>query len=120
MTEQDKGPAEPAEPAPDQPREPDRTPATPAPARSRPDPLRGSRTSAMWVAVGVLVLVLILLTVFILQNTQDVQVSFLGWEGEAPLAAVLLIAATSGLLLAVIAGTLRIWQLRRRVRREEH
>ncbi len=117
MTEQDKGPAEPAEPAPDQPREPDRTPA---PARSRPDPLRGSRTSAIWVAVAVLVLVLILLTVFILQNTQDVQVSFLGWEGEAPLAAVLLIAATGGLLLAVIAGTLRIWQLRRRVRREEH
>ncbi len=117
MTEQDKGPAEPAEPAPDQPRERDRTPA---PARSRQDPLRGSRTSAIWLAVGALVLVLILLTVFILQNTQDVEVSFLGWEGEAPLAAVLLIAATSGLLLAVIAGTLRIWQLRRRVRREEH
>jgi uncharacterized integral membrane protein len=30
----------------------------------------------------------------------------------------LLIASVAGLLLAAIAGTLRIWQLRRRVRRD--
>lgn len=114
MTEQDRptsptGPSG-AESAPEPKREP--------PTERRSDPLRGSRTSATWVAVGVLVFVMILLTIFIVQNTQDVQVSFLGWEGEAPLAASLLIATTCGLVLAVTAGTLRIVQLRRRVRRD--
>lgn len=83
----------------------------------RDDPLRGSRTGAMWAAVAALALLLIMLTVFIVQNTDEARVSFFGWEGTAPMAAVLLIAATSGMLLVLIAGTLRIWQLRRRVRR---
>ena len=81
------------------------------------DPLRGSRTAAIWAAVAALALLLIMLTVFILQNTEEARVSFFAWEGTAPMAAVLLIAATSGMLLVLIAGTLRIWQLRRRVRR---
>jgi uncharacterized integral membrane protein len=83
-----------------------------------PDPLRGSRTSTTWVAVIVLVLLLVLLLIFIGQNTQDVSVTFLGWSGQAPLAVALLIAATSGMVVAVIAGALRILQLRRRIRRE--
>lgn len=89
-------------------------PTTPA---GGTDPLRGSRTSATWVAFTGLVVVLILLVVFIGQNTQDVRVSFFGWSGRAPLAVALLIAATSGMVVAVIAGALRILQLRRRVRR---
>ena len=63
-------------------------------------------------------LLLLLLVIFIGQNTQDVQVAFFGWSGQAPLAVALLIAATSGMIVAVIAGALRILQLRRRVRRE--
>jgi uncharacterized integral membrane protein len=81
------------------------------------DPLRGSRTSGIWVAVVALVVLLVLLAVFILQNTESVRISFLGWEGDAPLAAALLIATAIGLLIAVAAGSLRILQLRRRVRR---
>ena len=84
-----------------------------------PDPLRGSRTSGFWSAVVVLVIVLILLAVFVLQNTQQVEVSFFGWTGSAPLAAALLIATAAGLLIAVSAGALRILQLRRRVRRAQ-
>jgi uncharacterized integral membrane protein len=82
------------------------------------DPLRGSRTSGIWAAVIGLGLVLLLLVVFIAQNTQTVNVTFLGWEGTAPLSVTLLIAAVAGLFLAVAAGTLRILQLRRRVRRD--
>jgi uncharacterized integral membrane protein len=67
------------------------------------------------VALGV---VLVLLIIFIAQNTRSTTVSFLGWEGRTPLAVALLIAAVAGLFLAAVAGTLRIWQLRRRVRRE--
>jgi uncharacterized integral membrane protein len=82
------------------------------------DPLRGSRTSATWVAVSALVLLLVLLLTFIVQNTQEVRVAFLGWSGRAPLAVALLIAATGGMIVAVTAGALRILQLRRRIRRE--
>jgi uncharacterized integral membrane protein len=87
--------------------------------RGGKDPLRGSRTSGIWVAVVALVILLVLLAVFILQNTQPVEVTFFGWTGEAPLAATLLIATAAGLLIAVAAGSLRILQLRHRVRREQ-
>ena len=83
------------------------------------DPLRGSRASGLWSAVVALVVLLILLSVFILQNTRSVEIAYFGWEGETPLAAALLIAVAAGLLIAVIAGSLRILQLRRRVRREQ-
>jgi uncharacterized integral membrane protein len=65
-----------------------------------------------------LVVLLVLLAIFVLQNTQKVEISFLGWNGSAPLAAALLIATAAGLVLAVAAGTLRILQLRRRVKRD--
>jgi len=82
------------------------------------DPLRGSRTSGTWIAVIVLSLLLLLLAVFILQNTQRVEVAFFGWNGQAPLAATLLIAAAGGALVVASAGVLRILQLRRRVKRQ--
>jgi uncharacterized integral membrane protein len=86
--------------------------------RDRTDPLRSSATARAWVAVVALGVVLVLLIVFIAQNTDSVTVSFLGWRGRTPLAVALLIATAAGLFLAAVAGTLRIWQLRRRVRRE--
>jgi uncharacterized integral membrane protein len=82
------------------------------------DPLRRSRTSVVWISVVALGILLVLLVVLILQNTQRVQVSFLGWEGHPPLAAALLVAAAGGILVTAIAGSLRILQLRRRFKRE--
>ncbi|MGZ4446243.1 MAG: LapA family protein [Nocardioides sp.] len=99
------------------------TDRTPGPTPDEPtsvDPrqaLRGSRTSGLWAAVIGLLVVLVLLIVFIVQNTQSVQVSYFGWDGQVALSVALLIATASGLLIAGTAGTLRIWQLRRRVRR---
>ncbi len=78
-----------------------------------------TRTSGIWAAVVALVVLLVLLAVFVLQNVQEVEVSYFGWEGRAPLASALLIATASGALIAVVAGTLRIMQLRRRVRRAQ-
>jgi uncharacterized integral membrane protein len=82
------------------------------------DPLRGSRTSGLWTGLVLISVLLILLIIFIAQNTDPVAIAFLGWEGEASLAVALLAATVAGLLLAVIAGSLRILQLRRRVKRE--
>jgi uncharacterized integral membrane protein len=93
-------------------------PPEPPERRGSGDPLRGSRTSGVWVAVVALVALLVLLAVFVLQNTSPVRVTYFGWEVEAPLAAALLIATAVGGLIVVAAGSLRILQLRRRVRRE--
>ncbi len=83
------------------------------------DPLRHSRTSGAWVAAVGLGLLLVLLVIFIAQNTQTVEVQFLGFEGTTPLAVALLIAAAGGILLTALAGSMRILQLRRRVRRDK-
>ncbi len=82
------------------------------------DPLRGSRTSGFWAATVGLGVVLVLLIVFIAQNTRTTTVSFLAWDGEVSVSVALLIAAVAGLFLAGLAGMLRILQLRRRVRRD--
>lgn len=104
---------EPAGGAPDAPE-----PSTPAAPGRDADPLRGSRTSGVWVATVGLGLLLVLLVVFIAQNTDTTTVRFLALEGEAPVAVALLIATAAGILLTASAGTLRILQLRRRTRKD--
>ena len=86
-------------------------------SRAPEDPLRGSRTSGLWIGVAVVAVLLVLLIIFIAQNTQEVQVAFLGWDGQTPLAVAILAAVVTGLVIAAIAGSLRILQLRRRVKR---
>lgn len=92
--------------------------STPGPdAQGESDPLRRSRTSGAWVGVLLLAALITILIVFVAQNTQTVEVSFLGWDGETPLAVALMIAAVTGMVLVGIAGGLRLFQIRRRVRR---
>ncbi len=88
-------------------------------AKRDADPLRGSRTSGVWLAVVTGGIILVLLIIFIAQNTEPATIEFLGWEGETPLAVALLIGTVAGLFLAALAGSLRILQLRRRVRRDK-
>ena len=86
-------------------------------AATAQDPLRGSRTSGVWVAMVASAVLLLLLVVFIAQNTRDVRLSFLWWSGTTTLSVALLLAAAIGILLTAVVGTLRILQLRRRVHR---
>jgi uncharacterized integral membrane protein len=72
-----------------------------------------TRISASWTAVVVAVFLLIALIIFIAQNTQSSSINFLGVHGRAPTAVVLLIAATTGAVVVIIAGVARILQLRR-------
>jgi uncharacterized integral membrane protein len=83
---------------------------------SERDGLR-TRTSAVWTAVVVLVASLVLVLIFILQNLQDVSVSFLGFDGQLPLGVALLLSATLGGVIVVAAGAARVVQLRRTRRR---
>jgi uncharacterized integral membrane protein len=92
-------------------------PVDPPAPRDNPNPLRPSRTSRFWIALVVLIVVLLLLVVFVAQNTRRVQLSFLGWDWHPPLAVALLIAVVGGLAISATVGTLRLWQVHRRVRR---
>ncbi|MGF0118350.1 LapA family protein [Promicromonospora sp. Marseille-Q5078] len=74
-----------------------------------------SRAGAAWVGICVAALVLVALIVFMLQNTQLVLVSFLGMQGTVPLAVALLIAGVGVGLIALVVGSIRIAQLRRRL-----
>ena len=62
-------------------------------------------------------IVLILLLVFIIENTESVKISYFGTGFHLPLGVALLLAAIGGALAAGIVGTARIVQLRRRIRR---
>jgi uncharacterized integral membrane protein len=66
----------------------------------------------LWVATVAFALVLLLLLIFILQNGQRAEVSFLGAQGHLPMGVALLLAAVFGVLLVALPGTARIAQLR--------
>jgi uncharacterized integral membrane protein len=69
------------------------------------------------VATGVALLLLILLIIFILQNSTKVEVHFLGMSGTIPLGMALLIAAVGGGVVVAITGVARVTQLRMNARR---
>ncbi|MEN1974656.1 LapA family protein [Cellulomonas sp. P4] len=98
----------------DLPTTPVRDAVRPVPAVGRP-PGR-TRTGSAWVGVCVGALVLVALVVFMLQNTSPVEVSFLAMTGTAPLALVMLVAGLGVGVVALVIGSLRIGQLRRRIR----
>jgi uncharacterized integral membrane protein len=71
-----------------------------------------SRMGGLWVTLVVAAFVLLVLLIFILQNGQEAQVSFLGAHGSLPMGVALLLAAVFGVLLVALPGTVRILQLR--------
>jgi lipopolysaccharide assembly protein A len=89
----------------------------PAPAQVNEtgDPLPGerrTRLSGAWTAIVVGLLALVVILVFILQNQQSVEVSFLMFQGHLPLAIALLFALILGAIIIFAFGAARILQLR--------
>ncbi len=83
---------------------------------------RRTRLSGAWTALLIGILALVALLVFILQNLQSVELSFLAFHGRLPLAVALLFAVILGAVIVVAFGGARIRQLRmvaRRARRRE-
>jgi uncharacterized integral membrane protein len=76
-----------------------------------------TRTSAMWFGVWAGVVGVILLIIFVAQNTASVEVNFLWMSGSISLALALLIAGVAGAAVAMGVAAARIIQLRRLVRR---
>jgi len=99
------------------------TPAAPAPTPSTTAPglpqhkLRRTRVSGLWTALACFAVVLLLLLIFILQNSKTVDISYFGAHGHLPLGVALLLAAVCGVLLVILPGAARIIQLRSTARR---
>jgi uncharacterized integral membrane protein len=81
---------------------------------------RRTRLSGAWTAIVVGILTLVVILVFILQNLQSVELSFLTFHGRLPLAIALLFAAILGAVLVMAFGGARIRQLRMVARRARH
>ncbi len=92
--------------------------ATSAPESSTaPGRARFTRASAAWMATGVALLLLILLIIFMAQNTTKIEIHFLGLDGSISLGLALLIAAVGGGVLVAITGVTRVTQLRLNARK---
>jgi len=107
------------------------TPAQPVSADSAPVPSAGepqqlqakpprTRTSTAFSGFVAGAVVLILLLVFILENTESVKISYFGASGHIALGVALLFAAVGGALLVGILGAARIAQVRRHAKRQAH
>jgi len=91
--------------------------APPPPPAAQPDrePYPGeqnTRLSGAWTAVVIGLLALVLILIFILQNLQSVELSFLVFHGHLPLAVALLFAVILGATIVLAFGGARIMQLR--------
>jgi uncharacterized integral membrane protein len=101
-------------PAPAEPSAVTPTPPTPSMPESA---VKFTRAAALWSALIAGFVILILLLVFIMQNTDSATVHFFGWDWNLPVGVALLLAAVCGGLLTVAAGSARIIQLRRAAKR---
>jgi uncharacterized integral membrane protein len=87
----------------------------PVPEKDTDEPLPGerrTRLSGAWTAIVIGLIALVVILVFILQNQQSVEVTFLMFQGHLPLAVALLFALILGAVIVFAFGAARIFQLR--------
>jgi uncharacterized integral membrane protein len=89
-------------------------PAPTADAHPHKDPAMGfTRAGALWTSLIFGFLILIVLLMFIAQNTAPTDLQFLHLHASLPLGVAILLAAVVGGLFTVLVGSARILQLRR-------
>ena len=87
--------------------------AAPTPASKPESAVKFTRAAALWSALAAGFVILIILLVFIMQNTDSISIDFFGWQWNLPLGVAILLAAVCGGLLTFAVGVARIVQLRR-------
>jgi uncharacterized integral membrane protein len=83
------------------------------------EPIRSTRTSRALIRLLPALVVLTVILVFVFQNPKDVKVSLFTFSGTLPLSVALLGAVILGALMALALGSIRIFQLRKQVRRKK-
>ena len=76
-----------------------------------------TRISTAWTLAAAGAFLLLLMTVFIFQNSDEVPVQFLMFEGSVPLGAALLLASVIGAMSVALLGAGRLLQMRLAARR---
>ena len=72
-----------------------------------------TRAAALWSSLILGFLILIVLLIFITQNTASTQFTFLTWHWDLPLGVAILLAAVGGGLITALVSAARMFQLRR-------
>lgn len=72
-----------------------------------------TRAGALWVSLILGFLILIVLLIFITQNTTSTPFTFLTWHWTLPLGVAILLAAVCGGLITALVSAARMFQLRR-------
>lgn len=80
---------------------------------SEPSSRSFTRLAAAWWALVVGLVILIILLIFVAQNTESITVHFLGFHWNLPVGVGYLLAAVAGATTTVLVGAARIIQLRR-------
>lgn len=96
---------------------PEPGPAQTAPGFDQKGKVSGGRVSGVWIALIATAIFLILLIIFIAQNSHRTTIHFLGWDGRFSIGLAILLSAVIGMLLVALPGSIRILQLRRALRK---
>ncbi|MGN6335120.1 LapA family protein [Mycobacterium sp.] len=107
-----QSPASPGQPPPKP------TPAATTGAAKKEPAIGFTRAGALWSSLIAGFVILILLLIFITQNTEETTFKFLGWHWHQSTGVAILLAAVVGGLITVAVGTARILQLRRAAKRQ--
>lgn len=117
-TEPDKDSTGPTDtPRSDGPRTAGTTPPKPSAGLTSKGRVRGTRASGLWIGLITAAVLAIVFLIFILQNSEAVEIKFLGFEGQISLAVALLLSAVIGMLIVAVPGVVRIGQLRHALRK---
>ena len=91
---------------------PDTSPVpTPNPVAPPPHRLPRSRAGGLWVALVAFAVVLLMIMIFILRNSQRSDVYFMGTHRHLPMGVALLLSAIFGVLLVALPTGVRVLQL---------
>lgn len=83
------------------------------PAEAHVQEVGFTRAAALWTALILGFLILIVLLIFITQNTASTPFTFLTWHWSLPLGVAILLAAVGGGLITAGVSAARMFQLRR-------
>ncbi|WP_081631584.1 lipopolysaccharide assembly LapA domain-containing protein [Nocardia sp. 348MFTsu5.1] len=83
------------------------------------DDVKHTRINALWVGLIAGAIITLLLLIFIVQNVESQSIHLLFWTVELPLGVSLLIAAILGAVITGIVGSLRMYQVRRAVKKAQ-
>ena len=80
---------------------------------------RQTLAGRVWVFLAVAAILLVLVIIFIAENTKSITISFLGAHGHISEALALLLAVVVGIVICLLVGSARILQLSLEVRRQK-